>query len=104
MNQTTPDRSPEPRLWGLVAEYGDTAALPAAAARVRQAEFTRWDCCTPFPIHGLDRAMGIRPTRLPWIVLAGGLAGCAIVAGHAVVLQLPADSPGRVGRTRRLPL
>ena len=64
-----------PRLWGVVAEYANTRDIYHAAERVRDAGFTRWDCNTPFAVHGLDRAMGIKPTILPWIVLAVGLSG-----------------------------
>ena len=39
---------------------------------VRDAGFTRWDAHTPFPVHGLERAMGLRRSPLPWIVLAPG--------------------------------
>jgi hypothetical protein len=64
--------------WGLLVEFHDQDALMTAAARVRDAGFTKWDCHTPFPVHGLDKAMGIKPTILPWIVLGGALTGlCA---------------------------
>jgi hypothetical protein len=46
-----------------------------AAQKCRDAGFTRWDVHTPFPVHGMDEAMGIRPTILPWLVLSGGLFG-----------------------------
>ena len=46
-----------------------------AAHGVRNAGFTRWDVHSPFPIHGIDAAMGIKPTVLPWLVLGGGLSG-----------------------------
>jgi hypothetical protein len=42
---------------------------------VRDAGYTRWDSHTPYPVHGLDKAMGLPPSRLPWIVLAMGLTG-----------------------------
>ena len=35
---------------------------------VREAGYRWWDCHTPFPVHGLDKAMGIKPTILPWLV------------------------------------
>lgn len=60
---------------GLVVEFDDPRRLVAACAKVRQAGYRRWDAHTPFPIHGMDAAMGIRGTRLPWLVLAGGAAG-----------------------------
>lgn len=78
-----------PKLWGLLAEYDDPEALKAAAEKVRDAGFKRWDCCTPYPIHGLDRAMGVRPTLLPWLVLAAGLTGLTL----AVFLQWYCNSP-----------
>jgi hypothetical protein len=78
-----------PKLWGLLAEYTDPEALRAAAEKVRDAGFRRWDCCTPYPIHGMDRAMGVRPTVLPWLVLGAGLTGAAL----AVFLQWYCNSP-----------
>ena len=60
---------------GLLAEYEDVDAVVAAAQKVRAAGFRRWDVHTPFPIHGIDDVIGIRPTILPWIVLGGGLTG-----------------------------
>ncbi len=63
------------RLYGLLAEFETPAAIYAAAQRVRDAGYRWWDCHTPFPVHGLDKAMGIRPTILPWIVMACGTAG-----------------------------
>jgi len=79
----------EPKLWGLLAEYPDPDALKAAAEKVRDAGFQRWDCCTPYPVHGLDRAMGMRPTILPWLVLAAGLTGLTA----ALFLQWYCNSP-----------
>jgi mono/diheme cytochrome c family protein len=68
----------EPRLVGVVAEFDRPEPLLSASASVRDAGFTRWDTYTPFPVHGIDAAMGLRPTVLPWIVLGGGLTGFVI--------------------------
>ncbi len=63
---------------GVLAEFDTDEAIMEAATKVRDAGFTRWDCHTPFPVHGLDGAMGIRQTILPWLVLGAGLTGvCA---------------------------
>ncbi len=62
-------------LVGLLAEYQNVDQILKAARAVRRAGFTRWDVHSPFPIHGIDYAMGIRPTVLPWLVLGGGLTG-----------------------------
>ena len=68
-NNPSTDLSNEPKLWGLLAEYPDAGALKAAAEKVRDAGYRQWDCYTPYPVHGLDQAMGVRPTILPWLVL-----------------------------------
>jgi hypothetical protein len=62
-------------LWGLLVEFDSPDTLVAAAEEVRIAGFTRWDAHTPFAVHGLDGAMGIRRTRLPVLVALGGTAG-----------------------------
>ncbi|NUQ61612.1 MAG: DUF3341 domain-containing protein [Pirellulales bacterium] len=61
----------------LVAQFAGPDELVEAASQVRDAGYRYWDTHTPYPIHGMDRAMGIRPTVLPWMVLAGGVAGAA---------------------------
>ncbi|MHC4416167.1 MAG: DUF3341 domain-containing protein [Planctomycetota bacterium] len=73
----TPAAAPEGpgRLYGLLAEFETPAAIMAAAHRVRDAGYRWWDCHTPFPVHGLDKAMGIQRTILPWLVMACGLGG-----------------------------
>ncbi len=63
-------------LVGLCAEFDDVTTLTEAASKVRDAGYKYWDVHSPFPIHGIDTAMGIRPTILPWLVLCGGLTGC----------------------------
>jgi hypothetical protein len=72
-----------PELFGFLVEFDDVRELLAAAERVRDAGYTKWDVHTPFPVRGLDEAMGIRPTILPWAILAGGAIGC----GSALLLQ-----------------
>jgi len=62
-------------LIGLLAEYPNVDQILKAARAVRRAGFLRWDVHSPFPIHGIDYAMGIKPTILPWIVLVGGITG-----------------------------
>ncbi len=71
------------RVWGLLAEFATPGDLVRAAAGVRDAGYTRWDAHTPFPVHGLDGAMGIRPTRLPFAVLGAAILG----GGSALLMQ-----------------
>ncbi|WP_428938469.1 DUF3341 domain-containing protein [Fontivita pretiosa] len=69
-------------LAGMLAEFADVDSVMQAARYLRDAGFDRWDVHTPFPVHGMDEAMGIRPTILPWLVLGGGLTG--VVGGLAL--------------------
>ena len=61
--------------YGLVAEYDSAQALVAAADKARQAGFRRMDAYSPFPVEGLTDALGHPTTRLPLVVLMGGLLG-----------------------------
>ena len=79
----SPDTSGDAPLHGLLAEYASPSALIAASKKVRDAGFTKWDTYTPYPVHGIDKAMGIRMTVLPWIVLGAGLTGLVT----AILLQ-----------------
>lgn len=64
------------RVAGLLLELESADALVQACLEVRDAGYTRWDAHSPFPVHGLDRAMGLSPTFLPWMVMGGGALGC----------------------------
>jgi len=62
-------------LYGVLAEFATAPAIYRACERVRDAGFRRWDAHTPFPVHGLERAMGLKRSILPWVVLVTGLGG-----------------------------
>ncbi len=59
----------------VLAEFKSAHDVLHAAEKVRDAGYVRWDTHTPFPVHGMDRAMGLRDSRLGWIVLAFALTG-----------------------------
>ena len=61
---------------GLMAEFDDPSSLVAATDRARQEGYRRMDAYSPFPIEELHEALGSHHTRLPLIVLIGGLCGC----------------------------
>jgi len=69
--------------YGLAVAFETVDALLTACERVRDAGFRQWDAYAPFPVHGLNDAMGIRHTRLPLVVLGGGLTG----AGLGLLMQ-----------------
>lgn len=59
----------------IVGWFETPAELYAACESLRDAGVVHFDAHTPFPVHGLEKAMGLRPSRLPWIVLLCGLFG-----------------------------
>ncbi len=59
----------------ILAEFGTSHDVLHAAEKVRDAGYVRWDTHTPFPVHGMDRAMGLGDSRLGWIVLVCALTG-----------------------------
>jgi hypothetical protein len=61
--------------YGLIATFDTAPDLYHAAQHVRDAGYRHWDCITPFPVHGLDTAMGVRRSIVPRISLAGGITG-----------------------------
>jgi hypothetical protein len=65
------------RVYGYLAEFKSASALYKAAEKVREAGFKKWDCYSPYPIHGLDGAMGLKRSILPWFVFFGGITGTA---------------------------
>ena len=52
----------------VLAEFKDAADVYHAAEKVRDAGYTHFDVFSPFPIHGIENAMGLKPSKLPWIV------------------------------------
>jgi hypothetical protein len=66
-----------PKLFGLLAEFDTATAIVNAARQTREAGYTKIDAYSPFPIHEMDAALKLPRTRLPWLVLAGGLTGMA---------------------------
>ncbi len=64
-----------------LAEFETPGQVFHAAEKVRDAGYRRWDVHTPFPVHGMDAAMGLADSKLGWIVLACGLTGCSLAFG-----------------------
>jgi hypothetical protein len=82
----------------LVATFTGETELLAAVRAARAAGFRVHDVFTPYAVHGLDEALEARRSRLPWITLAGGLAGLAAAVGlqvGAAVVDWPLDVGGK---------
>ncbi len=63
------------KTYGLIAAFDTTPDLYHACEKVRDAGYSDWDALTPFPVHGLDAAMGIRRSKVPRVSLCGGIIG-----------------------------
>ena len=87
-----------PSLYGLLAEFDSPGQLLKAATKVREAGYTKTDAYSPFPIHGMEEALGIKERAVAPIVLAGGLAG--LIGGYGLeywtqVIDYPMNIGGR---------
>ena len=60
------------QIYGLVAEFDSPAAVLRAAEKVREAGYRHWDVFSPFPIHGLDKVMGFKNSRVGWFAFGFG--------------------------------
>ena len=59
----------------VLAEFESAHDVLHAAEKVRDAGYARWDAHTPFPVHGMDKAMGLKDSRVGWIVIVFALIG-----------------------------
>lgn len=88
----------------LLAEFETAHDVLHAAEKVRDAGYAHWDAHTPFPVHGMDRAMGLKDSKVGWIVIAFALTGMtgAFVMMHwmngvdypLIVGDKPGGAPG----------
>ena len=69
--------------YGIMAEFDTAAELVVAARRTREAGYTKTDAFSPYPLHEIDEALGIKRSILPYMIFAGGVAG--LTAGLALV-------------------
>ncbi len=66
------------KIYGLLAEFDTPAALYHACEKVRDAGYAAWDAYSPFPVHGLEKAMGLKRSVVPWIVAIMGFSGAGL--------------------------
>lgn len=72
------------RLVGYLCQVENPKALVDASNNIRLSGYTQFDTYSPFPIHGIDKAMGIPASKLPWL----SLTGCLIGLSSAIALQV----------------
>jgi len=67
-------------LYGAVGEFNDENELMEAIAQIRRQGYSKLEAYTPFPIHGIDDALGNKPSKLGWFVVCCGLTGATAAA------------------------
>jgi hypothetical protein len=75
MNDFQNINNTDSKFYGMVATFYDVPAVYQVAQKIRDAGFKKWDVYAPLPIHGLDKAMGIKRSKVPIFTLLGGLSG-----------------------------
>ena len=91
-------RETRPPIYGVMAEFHSSEELIEAVQKAREAGFRCMDAYTPYPIEELSHALGHHRSKLPPIVLAGGILGA--VGGYALqywtqVMVYPMNIGGR---------
>lgn len=85
-------------LYGLLAEFEHPGELVRATQRAFDAGYRRMDAYSPIPIEGLTEALGRRATRLPYLVLLGGVLGGLsgyVLQYYVAVVSYPLNVGGR---------
>ena len=85
-------------IYGLIAEFDDPTSLVTATERAHHEGYRCMDAYSPFPIEELHHALGSKSTRLPFVVLIGGLIGC--IGGYSLeywvsVIAYPVNIGGK---------
>ena len=81
MTEKTNQETSDKKLLGLLAQFEDPGSLVHACNEARESGYNKIDAFSPFPVHGIDPALGIPRTILPFFVLIIGLSGCALGLG-----------------------
>jgi hypothetical protein len=87
-----------PPIYGLMAEYENPQDLVEAARRARMEGYRRLDAYTPFPVEGLADALELGATKVPLLVLVGGVIGALLGYGmqyYIAAIDYPVNVGGR---------
>jgi len=85
-------------VWGLMVEFSSPGDVLAATRAARQAGYRRMDAYTPYAVEGLATELGMRRSRIPSIVLIGGLVGAAVgfwMQYYSMAIDYPFNAGGR---------
>jgi hypothetical protein len=77
------------KLYGVMGEFSEPHDLVEAGRKIRQMGYTKLDAMSPFPVHGIDDAIGVPPSKLGWIVIffsaLGGLTALILIWSVGVI-------------------
>jgi hypothetical protein len=85
-------------LYGMMAEFEQTEELLNAARAAFKAGYRKMDAYSPFPVEGVAEALGFEHTRVPLVVVIGGITGAAMAYGmqyYSAVWDYPLNIGGR---------
>ncbi len=63
------------KMSGVLGLWSDESKVLVAARKVREAGFKKFDAITPYPVHGMEEAVGIKRSGIPWVTFGAGLLG-----------------------------
>lgn len=75
------EMNPSKPLAGVVGFFDGSHALLEAARKTKEAGYGSFDTFTPFPVHGMDDAMGIKRSPIPYVTFGAGLTGFIFAFG-----------------------
>lgn len=85
-------------LYGIIAEFKNPKELIDVAKTMSKSGFSKFDTFSPFPIHGMDKAMKLKKSKLGWIVLGHafiGFFGALAMMYFMAVMDYPMNISGK---------
>ena len=59
----------EDKVYAVMGEFAEPDDLVDAGRKIREMGYTKIDAMSPFPVHGIDEAIGVPYSKLGWIVI-----------------------------------
>lgn len=98
MNEQLALADPKPALYGVMAQFSEPEQLLHVARRAYEAGYRKMDAYSPYAVEGVSEAIGFHKTRVPLIVLLGGICGALTAYGmewYSAVIDYPLNVGGR---------
>ena len=72
------NQSTAPLLAGVVGFFDDPQSLIEATEKVRDSSYKEFDCFTPYPVHGLEHAQGLKRSKVPYVTATFAFTGTTL--------------------------